>query len=740
YRESPGKEPQVIASLFDTYIAGPTRALQQELPWALSALHDNGGVLRLNKRWAIVIKKETHNSPSNVEPFGGAETGIVGVYRDPMGTGMGARIIAGMYGFCTGYPGYDGDLRPRLHPRRLLEGVRAGVESGGNKSGVPTVYGQTFFDDGYMGKPAIFVAAIGLLPMEVNGKPGYVNEVRQGDRIVMAGGRVGIDGIHGATQSSLEGGEGVTADHVQIGNPFTQKKLADFLEEARDRGLYRCITDNGAGGLSSSVGEMARKAGGFAMDLAKVPLKYRGLHPWQILISESQERMTLAVDPADYPALQELAQVHDVEISNLGAFSRSGRFTATYGDKPVAGLDMEFLHHGTPRLALQAEWLPPEQRGLREPDLAEPGDYAALLHALLRDPNVASKEYIARQFDHEVQGTSVIKPLVGVRGDVFSDAAVIRPVFEDPEGVALAAAVNPWYGIIDTYAMAALGMDEAIRRVVAVGADPERIALMDNFCWPSPLPGPDNPDAAYKMAQLVRANQALREYALAFRTPFMSGKDSMSMDGPLVGRDGRKHRMSALPTLDITAVGVVPDVRGCVTMDVKRPGDAVYVLGITRDELGGSLYYRHHGETGLSVPAVDAGQSKAVVRALHQAMQERLVRSAAGCYRGGLGLAATFASLGGGYGVAVDLSAVPCAGSYRPDRLLFSESAGRYLVAVPSAAKDAFERAVRGVPLGLVGEVRKDDYLSFRDGHGFSTGAPLASLRSAWQAPFGRQP
>src|SRR3989344_1466639 len=461
---------EVINGLFDNYIKAPTKELEAKLPWVKATLGDNAGTVAFNEKYLLALKAETHNSPSNVEPFGGSETGLLGVQRDPGGTGKGARIIFGAYGFCTGNPEYDGNLKPRLHPGRIFEGVRSGVESAGNKTGVPTPYGNTFFHDGFMGKPAVYVFAGGLIPAEINGEPGYVNSVLPGDLIVMTGGRVGIDGIHGATQSSMEAGDNITAGHVQIGSPYTQKKMMDFLNEARDAGLYRCITDNGAGGLSSSVGEMAQKSGGFEMHLDAVPLKYDGLDPWQILVSESQERMTLAVDPSRYAELQSLAKKHGVEVSSIGTFNNSGKFAVFYEGKPAAYMDMDFVHDGVPKMHLKATWIPPEQRGLSEPVMDPPENYTAALYAILARPNIASKEYIARQFDHEVQGSSVIKPLVGEKSDVFSDAAMIRPDLESDEGITISAGLDPSYSEIDPYHMAATAIDEALRKPMTLSA------------------------------------------------------------------------------------------------------------------------------------------------------------------------------------------------------------------------------------------------------------------------------
>jgi len=734
-----------IDGLFPTFIKASTLELQQQLPWVLSVLWDNSGVMRFNDDWLLSIKCETHNSPSKEDPYGGSITGIVGVYRDPMGTGKGARLIYGTYGFCPGDPFYDGPLRPRIHPARLLEGVRRGVEDGGNKSGIPTPYGRVFFNDGNMGKPAIFVLAAGIIPSRINGEPGYEKRANSGDKMIMAGGKVGIDGIHGATQSSMESGKWITRGHVQIGDPYTQKNLLDFMVEARDRGLYSCITDNGAGGLSSSVGETAHMfadeggANGSELHLDRVPLKYAGLDPWQILVSESQERMTFAVPSDKVNDLLKLARKHDVETTVIGRYTDSGRFNSLYRGETVTDMDMNFMCEGVPRMSLNAKWISPEDRGLEEPDVRSVKDHGELLKQMLARPNVASIEYITRQFDHEVQGTSVIKPMVGYQSDVDSDAVVLRPDPRTMEGVVISAGLNPDYSEIDTYYMTALALEEALRRVVAVGGSLEQIALNDNFCWPSPLPSDNNPDAEYKMAQLVRANQALYDYTLGFKTPCISGKDSMSMDGMIPDVDEREHRVSAPPTIQFSAVGKIPDIRKCVTMDVKRPGDLVYVIGLTGNELGGSEFYRMNREVGLNVPRVDIDKTRRILDSMSRSTDVELVNSAHGLYKGGLGVALAKTSFAGGYGMDVDLRRLPLTGIERNHQALYSESPARFIVTIPQESREAFEIIMKGIPYANVGYVNDGSYLRVRGLDGKTIiEEDINVLKRSWQSTFGR--
>jgi len=707
------------------------------LDWVLSTLWDNSGVIRFNNNWLLAIKCETHNSPSNEEPYGGAITGIVGVYRDPMGTGKGCKLIYSTYGFCTGSPFYNGKLRPKLYPKRLLEGVRKGVEDGGNKSGVPTPYGITFFDDGYIGKPVIYVLAAGIIPAKVGEEPGFKKKAEPRDLIVMCGGKVGIDGIHGATESSMEAGEWISASHVQIGDPFTQKKMHDFLIEARDAELYNCITDNGAGGLSSSVGEMAEFSNGFELHLNKVPLKYAGLDPWQILVSESQERMTLAVPTDKINKFLKLAKKHDVEIAVLGEFRDSGKFYSTYDGKSVTYLDIDFVHKGVPQMELEAEWISPKERGLYEPKLEKIKDHNSFLKEILARLNISSKEYITRQFDHEVQGTSVIKHLVGKDSDVYNDAVVIKPVFDSDEGIAIASGINPKYSQIDTYYMTASAIDEAIRRIIAVGGSLKRIALNDNFCWPSPLSSSQNPDAKYKLAQLIRANQALYDYTLAFETPCVSGKDSMSVDGIVKDENGKEHRISALPTLQISAVGKIDNIGKCLTMEVKKPGDLIYALGITADELGGSEYYEMKGETGLNVPKVNAKTAINLYNTLSLAIKEGLIASVHGCHKGGLGVTLAQTSFAGGYGLDVDLKKVPTDNLVSDDKILYSESPSRFVVTVSPENKKGFEKKLNGNIYQQIGRVRDDEIFRIRGIEGkIIIEENIYKFKTAWQKTF----
>ena len=722
-----------INSLFDSYIKRATKEIRERQgkdDWCLSVFVDNAGIIKFNRDFNLVFKVETHNSPSALDPYGGALTGIVGVNRDPFGTGMGAKLIFNTDVFCFAPPAYDKPLPKRiLHPRRIYEGVREGVEHGGNKSGIPTINGCIVFDERFLGKPLVYCGTGGIMPSVILGKPTHTKEIMAGDVVVMAGGRIGKDGIHGATFSSEELHEGSPVTAVQIGDPITQKKMTDFLLMARDRGLYRCITDNGAGGLSSSVGETAKLSGGCEIDLKKAPLKYAGLNPWEILISESQERMTLAVAPELVNEFLELAQKMDVEATVVGRYTDSGMFHVLYGDRTVAYLEMDFLHDGVPQMQLHAKW---QRRIYPEPDFPEPADMGQALKDMLGRLNICSKESVVRQYDHEVQGGSVVKPLVGVCNDGPSDAAVIRPILTSFEGVVVANGICPRYGDIDTYHMAACAIDEAIRNAIAVGGSLEFMAGLDNFCWCDPVQSEKTPDGEYKLAQLVRANKALYDYTRAFGVPCISGKDSMKNDYHI-----GNVKISIPPTLLFSTMGKIEDARKAVTLDAKRPGDLVYILGETYDELGGSEWYAMHGFIGNQVPKVNAERAKALYDALSRAMNAGLVASCHDCSDGGAGVAIAETAFAGGLGMLIHIALFPSSGIDRNDTLLFSESQSRFVVTISPAAKKSFEAMMKGIAMSQVGEVLAEGLLKIDgiDGERIIE-EDINELKAVWQRPL----
>ncbi|GMU92534.1 MAG: phosphoribosylformylglycinamidine synthase subunit PurL [Candidatus Hydrogenedentota bacterium] len=712
-----------IDSLFRSYVKATTDEVGKRVDWLVSVFDDNAGIVKFDEHWNFALKAETHNSPSALDPYGGAITGIVGVNRDVLGAGLGCRCIFNTDVFCFASPFYDGEIPPRLmHPRRVLRGVHAGVKDGGNQSGIPDLNGAIVFHERFLGKPLVFCGTGGIIPAAVAGKPSHEKAARPKDLIVMCGGRIGKDGIHGATFSSEELHEGSPATAVQIGDAITQKKMADFLLEARDLGLFTSITDNGAGGLSSSIGEMAKGPGGAEVHLERAPLKYPGLAPWEIFLSEAQERMTLAVPPDCIDAFLELSRRRDVESTVLGEFTDSGRLECYFEGRLIGALDMEFLHEGVPKMQLKARWEPPR---LKPEIVVKDNDLIADLKAVLSSLNVCSKETFVRMYDHEVLAQSVLKQFQGVDHDGPGDAGVIRPVPGSKRGIAVSCGICPKYSDIDTYWMMACAVDEAVRNVIAVGAEIGTIAGLDNFCWPDPVQSDKTPDGEFKLAQLVRCCEALYEFCTAYDIPLISGKDSMKNDYRI-----GDTKISIPPTVLFTAAAVIKDVTQVVTMDVKQPGDIVYVIGETKDELGGSEFLALRGQLGANVPKVDARRARALYERLASAIRQGFVASCHDCSDGGLGVALAESAFAGGFGMEVDLTRVDVATDIVA---LFSESQSRFVVTVPAGKVEAFEKAMASLPLARLGAVIPLEVIRFRGREGFQDEASLSELKEAWQ-------
>ncbi|GMW03305.1 MAG: hypothetical protein AMXMBFR84_44390 [Candidatus Hydrogenedentota bacterium] len=725
YTDEGGNE-RVIDGLFRTYVKATTEEVGKRIDWLVSVFHDNAGLIRFDEHWHFALKAETHNSPSALDPYGGAITGIVGVNRDILGAGMGCRCIFNTDVFCFASPFYQGDIPPRLmHPRRVLRGVHRGVKDGGNQSGIPDVNGAIVFHDRFLGKPMVFCGTGGLIPSVVNGNPSHEKGARNGDLIVMCGGRIGKDGIHGATFSSQELHEGSPATAVQIGDAITQKKMADFLLEARDLGLFTCITDNGAGGLSSSVGEMAKASGGAEVHLDRAPLKYPGLAPWEIFLSEAQERMTLSIPPDCLDAFMELASRRAVEATALGSFTDTGRLDLFFDGQLVGALDMTFLHDGVPRMQLQATWTPPRLEP--EPELVSE-DLIADLKAVLGSLNVCSKESFVRMYDHEVLAQSVLKQFQGIENDGPGNAGVIRPVLGSNRGIAVSCGICPKYSDIDTYWMMACAIDEAVRNLVAVGARIGSIAGLDNFCWPDPVQSPKTPDGEYKLAQLVRCCEALKDVCVAYDIPLISGKDSMKNDYKI-----GETKISIPPTVLFTAAAILEDATKVVSMDVKGPGHEVYVIGDTHEEMGGSEYLALRGLLGVHVPKVHAHKARASYEKLSSAIAAGLVVSCHDCSDGGLGSALSESAFSGGFGMEIDIASV---GAKNDVVALFSESQSRFVVTVSVEHCAIFERVMAGSSCRRIGQTLVEPVLKLKSMQGAVLQASLDELKEAWKRPL----
>ncbi len=696
---------------------------QLDKDWCISVFADNAGVIEFDKESAVCFKVETHNHPSALDPYGGAATGIGGVIRDPMGTGMGARPIANTDIFCFGEPDKKLEEIPKgvLHPRRIMKGVVAGVRDYGNRMGIPTVNGAIYFDDRYMANPLVYCGNIGIMD-----KTKCFKNPQSGNLILMVGGRIGRDGIHGATFSSgqmTHEHETIFSHAVQIGNPIVEKKMLDVLVQANEAGLYEAITDCGAGGLSSAVGEMGEELGA-EVDLEKSPLKYAGLNYTEIWISEAQERMVIAVKPENLEAITKIFDDENVESTVIGKFTNDKKLKLRYNGQQVAEMDMEFLHNGVPKYSRKAEW---KDRKLTEPGMPEKDNYNNELLQILSSYNVASKEWVIRQYDHEVQGGSVIKPLTGVDNDGPSDAAVIQPKFNSDKGLAISCGMNPIYGDIDPYWMALSGIDEAVRNLTCVGGRIDRIALLDNFCW-GDCTKPET------LGPLVRASQACYDGAMAFETPFISGKDSLNNE--FACEDGTQ--ISIPSTLLISAISIVDDINKCITMDAKEASNLIFIVGETKNELGGSHYYKINGYLGANVPKLDLETAPKIAQKISEAIAQGLAVSCHDCSEGGLAVALAEMAFGGGLGIEADLRALPKSKDCtRADAQLFSESNSRYVVEVESDKYDAFAKMMLNLPFGQIGKVTQEKKLIIKDEDGKTViDSDIDSLKQAWQEPL----
>jgi phosphoribosylformylglycinamidine synthase II len=706
-----GKE---IDSLFKTYIAKATKEIAPK--WCISVFEDNAGIVSFDKGYGIAAKVETHNHPSAVEPFGGAATGVGGVIRDVLGVWADPIACTDVLGF--GPLDYDYNKLPAgvKHPKYVYMGVTAGVGAYGNNMGIPTVNGAIYFDDSYTGNVVVYCGCIGLLPLNK-----YKKEAKPGHILIVAGGKTGRDGIHGVTFASAElteKSEEISRPAVQIADPIEEEKVKRAIIEIRDRELGSATTDLGGGGMSSSVGETAERYGcGVTVDLDKVPLKYAGLAPWEIYVSESQERMLIIVPPEKLKAALAVFDKEDVEATAIGTLTVEKHLRLRFEGVTVADLDMKFLFK-----PLKSEKTATyEKLNLTEPTFTEPKNLTQTLLQLLSAPNIASKESVVRSYDHEVKGNTTLKPLHGDYGGP-NDASIIKPLDNSWKGVSISCGMNPNYGKIDAYHMAASAIDEAVRNNVAVGG--QRIALLDNFVW-------GNPEKPERLGSLVRACEACYDVATAFKTPFISGKDSLYNESPLG---------PVTPTLLITAIGVIPDIRSAVSMDLKAPGNLLCIVGKTYCELGGSEYYKLNGHLGKSVPKVGATQARKTYYVMTKAISQGTIKACHDLSEGGLAVAASEMALASRFGVELDLRKVPSDSIERADFLLFSESNSRFLVEVAEKDKTAFEALMKGKAYAEIGKVTKNPRLKIRGLKGsVVVDAPVADLRAAWKRTLSRE-
>jgi len=697
-----------IDSLFKTYIARATKEINPR--WCISVFEDNAGIVSFDKGYGIAAKVETHNHPSAVEPFGGAATGVGGVIRDVLGVWADPIACTDVLGF--GPLDYDYKKLPlgMKHPKYVYMGVTAGIGAYGNNMGIPTVNGAIYFDESYTGNVVVYCGCIGLLPLKK-----FKKTAEAGHIILVAGGKTGRDGIHGVTFASAElteKSEEVSRPAVQIADPIEEEKVKRALMRIRDLGLGSATTDLGGGGMSSAIGETAERFYcGATVDLDKVPLKYAGLAPWEIYVSESQERMLLTVPPENLEKALGVFEKEDVEVTAVGTLTRERCLQIRYQGVTVADMDMQFLFE--PAKSVKNATIEPVN--LSEPDFHEPSNLTETLLELLCAPNIASKESIVRTYDHEVKGNTALKPLQGEHAGP-NDASIIKPLDNSWKGISISCGMNPNYGKIDPYWMAASAIDEAIRNNVAVGG--RRIALLDNFVW-------GNPEKPERLGSLVRACEACYDIATAYKTPFISGKDSLYNESPLG---------PVTPTLLITAIGVVPDIRSAVSVDLKKPDNLLYIVGKTSRELGGSEYFKLKGFLGKSVPRVRATQARKTYYALTKAIGAGCVKACHDLSEGGSGVAIAEMAMAGGWGAEIDLAKVPTDALKRDDYTLFSESNSRFVVEVAEKDRETFETLMKKRTHAEIGRVTRNPHLIIRGlNRSVVVDASIADLTASWK-------
>ncbi len=685
--------------------------------WCLSVFKDNAGVIRLNDEYGLAFKVETHNHPSALEPYGGAGTGIGGVIRDILGVGKGAWPVVNTDVFCLGEQDVDYSSIPPgvLHPRKIFKGVVSGVRDYGNRMGIPTAGGAIIFDRGFQNNPLVFCGTAGIIPTSCVQK-----KVEAGDYIVAVGGRTGRDGIHGATFSSVSLENDISTSVVQIGNPIVEKKVMDVLIRARDKTLYNSITDCGAGGFSSAVGEMAEGLGAEVF-LDRVPLKYEGLLPWEIWISESQERMVLSVPGENLDELTALFSEEDVESAVIGAFKDTGKLKLFFKGDVVCDLHLDFIHGGIPEKRLKAEFTVREERPAvfsDSPDM----DWQEAVLGLLAHPNIASKEKVITQYDHEVQARTVLKPLSGIRDLGPSDAVVLKPFYDKSEGVVLSCGINPFYGEGDPYLMAGCCIEEALRNVVAVGGDPEKTAILDNFCW-------GDINRREELGALVRCVKGCRDYAISYGLPYISGKDSLN--NFFAGSDGVSTSIPG--TLLISAVSIIPDaVEGIVSSNFKVPGNPVYLCGKTFDELGGSQYFRMQSLKGGHFPRPRPDKTLGLTKKIYRAIRKGLILSCHDCSDGGF-IVALSEMIIGGRGAAVKLDS-SCFSDMALESIFFSETQGRFITEVDARLREEFEELMKDEEVFYIGEVSGEWMLRIVSPDESLISIDAGRLSSAWRS------
>ena len=710
-------ETETVDSLFKTYIRDVSQRIFEKKPgFVLSAFHDNAGFITLDENLAVCLKAETHNHPSAIEPYAGANTGLGGVIRDILGAGKGAKPIGSLDVFCFGAPDTSMDhikATDVIHPLGVMRGVVRGVRDYGNRMGIPTISGAIQFDDSYIYNPLVFCGTAGVIPIKDIDK-----KVEPGMKVISVGGRTGRDGLHGATFSSAAlDTESHESDQqaVQIGNPIEEKKAADFVLAARDKGLIGFITDCGAGGYSSAAGEMLEECGG-VIDLDQVKLKEPGLVSWEVFISESQERMVLAVNESALPELRKLADLYETELTELGTADGSGILKVTHHGNTVCQLDCSKLHDAPVR-KLKARW--EKKTGpVDAPILTKPGEE---LKDLFTDFAIVSREPIIREYDHEVQGNTVLKPLAGASGDAPQDASVLR-ISGSKRLMSMSVAILPEWGKTDPYAMGAACVDECVRQLVASGADPDRLAILDNFCM-------GNPEAEEELGALVETVKGIAAAAEAYGAPFVSGKDSFynyfeTEDGPV----------SIPVTILISGMGIIEDAAHVTGASLRRSDSLLAIIGHTQSALGGSVFARRHEIANAEVPATSLDEAFKCYRQYYEAVKEGLILSAHDVSEGGLAVTLAEAAFSGKGGLEIDLCSLPMDDDASKAAMLFGESPSRLVIEVAPENLERVAKLFEGLPFAALGRATSSHTnLVVEWGKETLINESLTDLKSLWK-------
>ena len=691
-----------------------------DAPQSILAVKEDAGVVEFDAEHAYVLAFESHNHPSAIEPYGGAATGIGGIVRDVIC--MGAQPIALIDPLFFGPLDYSYEKLPAevKHPKFLFDGVVAGISDYGNRIGIPTCAGMVYFDDGYVGNCVVNVGCVGIMKKSDLSR----SIAREGEVLVLVGGKTGRDGIHGVTFASVElTGEEEFRSAVQVGDPITKEPLMHAILESNEKKLISGMKDLGGGGLSCAVSEMCHAGGcGAEIHLDRVKLKEEGLSAWEIWVSESQERFLIGTPEAKVDELLAIFNKWDVDAVILGQ-----TFKTLSSEENASPKKLKIIYRGENIFELDTDFLvscPLYERPMElkareeaEPLMGAPDDYNGTLIQLLAAPNIASREGIIRQYDHEVRASTVIKPMQGIIGkETHGDAAVIKPLEESYMGLAITSDVNPSYCNINPFWGAASAIDEICRNLTAVGAVPQSFADCLNF---------GNPEKPDRMGDFYECCRGLGHMASSLGVPFVSGNVSLYNESAAMNE-------SIPPTPAILGIGVCEDIRECVTVDLKEAGNLLYLIGDTKKELGGSEYYKLRGVGGGIVPRTDPKVLKRSMVALLDTMKAGLVASCHDISEGGLAVAVCEMSMGGDSGVYIDIGAVNP--ELRSDYKLFSESNTRWVVEVPRAEVGRFEAlmATHGVCIIEIGTVIKDKRVSISDNGTELVDISIDAVRAAW--------